>query len=346
MFKILISLSLLCWQGGYSQSTFSKTAKVSHQASKLNDQQIKYVASLSNMQTFDMTLDPILVPRVVGTPNHAKVRQYIIDQMATLGWNIETDQFTSNTPVGRKEFTNVIATLDPKANRRLVLACHYDSKFDSKKQVQTFIGATDSAVPCAMMISLARDMAPKLDKLKENGKDVTLQLLFLDGEEAFINWDRRRDAIYGSRNLAAKWKGKRYPTKNNREGSITEIDRMDLMVLLDLLGAANPQFSSLVQSGHRWYSHMADVETRLRSANLMKTRGRFFTGEIQHFGGIEDDHLPFMERDVPILHMIATPFPDVWHTEGDNKSALDYNTIDDLNKILRVFVAEYLQMSV
>lgn len=53
-----------------------------------------------------------------------------------------------------------------------------------------------------------------------------------------------------------------------------------------------------------------------------------------------------MDRNVPILHVIPTPFPRVWHEEGDNESVLDYNTIDDLNKILRVFVAEYLQMSV
>ena len=48
--------------------------------------------------------------------------------------------------------------------------------------------------------------------------------------------------------------------------------------------------------------------------------------------------------DVPILHLIAYPFPHVWHKEGDNESALDYDTIDDLNKIMRVFVAEYLHL--
>lgn len=71
----------------------------SHQASNLNDQQLRAVAGLSNMQGFDMTLDPILIPRVVGTPNHSKVRQYIMDQMTSLGWHVETDPFTSDTPL-------------------------------------------------------------------------------------------------------------------------------------------------------------------------------------------------------------------------------------------------------
>lgn len=53
-----------------------------------------------------------------------------------------------------------------------------------------------------------------------------------------------------------------------------------------------------------------------------------------------------MQRKVPILHIIPSPFPSVWHEDSDNKSALDYDTIDDLNKIFRVFVVEYLQVNV
>lgn len=31
-------------------------------------------------------------------------------------------------------------------------------------------------------------------------------------------------------------------------------------------------------------------------------------------GFIEDDHVPFMKKGVSILHIIAYPFPRVWHT--------------------------------
>lgn len=122
------------------------------------------------MQEFDKTLDPILVDRVVGTPNHALVRQYLIDQMSSLGWDISTDQFSDRTPYGRKTFENIIATLDPKAPRNLVLACHYDSKMTTRgnREKETFIGAIDSAVPCAMLITLAKELSPQLDQLKES----------------------------------------------------------------------------------------------------------------------------------------------------------------------------------
>ncbi|KAI9551396.1 hypothetical protein GHT06_021729 [Daphnia sinensis] len=334
---IFLILSLL----GQSQAQAWFQAKSSHQANVLNLEQLKYVSGLSDMQRFDVTIDPILVPRVVGTPNHARVREYIMREMQSLGWHVETDKFTADTPRphGKKTFENIITTLDPSAQRRLVLACHYDSKYTRDGN---FIGATDSAAPCAMMITLAKDLAPKLDQQKQNGKAVTLQFIFFDGEEAFKDWNAR-DSIYGARNLAQKWEATSYP-KGNRDGT-NELHRMDLMVLLDLLGARNPNFYSYISSGDRWFKHAASIETRLRNANLLTTSNQIFLSDFAP-GGIEDDHIPFMRRKVPILHLITTPFPDVWHTNGDNKSALDYNTIDDLNKILRVFVVEYLQVNI
>ena len=62
-------------------------------------------------------------------------------------------------------------------------------------------------------------------------------------------------------------------------------------------------------------------------------------------GRIQDDHVPFKKRGVPILHLIATPFPRVWHTINDNKANLDFEKIEHFSRILRVFVAEYLGLT-
>ncbi len=48
--------------------------------------------------------------------------------MRGANWTVEHVNHTQPTPVGDVEFVNVVATLDPRAPRRLVLACHYDSK--------------------------------------------------------------------------------------------------------------------------------------------------------------------------------------------------------------------------
>ena len=49
---------------------------------------------------------------------------------------------------------------------------------------------------------------------------------------------------------------------------------------------------------------------------------------------------------VPILHIISTPFPSVWHTNDDNGSAIHRPTVEKLNMIFRTFVAEYLNLPI
>lgn len=51
--------------------------------------------------------------------------------MKALNWHVEEDSFTDLTPYGEKRFTNVIATKDPDAPRRVVVSAHFDSKFFS-----------------------------------------------------------------------------------------------------------------------------------------------------------------------------------------------------------------------
>jgi hypothetical protein len=52
-----------------------------------------------------------------------------------------------------------------------------------------------------------------------------------------------------------------------------------------------------------------------------------------------------MRLGVPICHLIAVPFPSVWHTMGDNEDALHMDTVNDLALIFRVLVTEYLGLS-
>lgn len=65
----------------------------------------------------------------VDTPNNTLVRTHLTDTLRSLGWHIEEDSFIASTPQGNKRFTNVIATHDPEAPRRVVLSAHFDSKW-------------------------------------------------------------------------------------------------------------------------------------------------------------------------------------------------------------------------
>jgi glutaminyl-peptide cyclotransferase len=88
---------------------------------------------------------------------------------------------------------------------RLTLVAHYDSLF----RPEGFIGATDSAAPCAMLLHAARSIDEALDKKWEamtaSGEagsgmeeEKGVQIIFLDGEEAFLSWTAT-DSLYGAR---------------------------------------------------------------------------------------------------------------------------------------------------
>lgn len=294
---------------------------------------------MTDFDHFNEVLDKILVPRVVGTEGHKSVKKFIMDDMKKLNWNVEVDEFVEDTPIFKNlTFSNIIATLNPKAERFLVLACHYDSKYFKDHD---FLGATDSAVPCAMMINLAHILREQL-KTVQDKTEVSLQFIFFDGEEAFKTWSDT-DSIYGARHLASKW---------HEEKSLHKID---MLVLLDLLGAPDPMFYNFFDDTMKWYVQLIKAEERLDSQSLMlryqssgttsKNPRRFFQ-QLSYNGEIQDDHIPFMKRGVPILHLIPVPFPEIWHKKEDDRSSIDLSTVENLNKILRVFVCEYLHINV
>merc|ERR1711915_884002 len=204
-------------------------------------------ARLSNENNFNSYLNNIMIPRVPGSMGHAKVRKTISTAMKRNGWAVEEDSFTDQTPLGEKRFTNIIASLNPNSARRLVIACHYDSKIDPPG-----VYATDSAVPCAMMLNLASTMDNLLKDNNRVSNDLTLQLIFFDGEEAFVRWNSR-DSIYGSRNLASKWQNEIF-TDGGVTGNFN--DRIDLFVLLDLLGSGDMNLKQEERSTGRWYSRL------------------------------------------------------------------------------------------
>lgn len=308
-----------------------------HKLLKLSKDDIATFANRVDMHEFESILDPLLIPRVAGTAGNAQVRKLITGFMKNLGWTLQSDPFTDKTPYGNVNFVNIIATQNPRAHRRLVLACHYDSKLNRE---ETMVTATDSAVPCSMMLHIAKNLHGAVSQIE----DVSLQFIFFDGEEAFKDWTAT-DSIYGSRHMAAQLEKIKYPANN--QDNTNELHRMDAFVLLDLIGAPNPKFYDFFPETSHLFSELKSLEKTLGSMKLLKkyraNNPCFVTGRMG--SGIEDDHKPFESRGVPILHVIAVPFPDVWHKESDNKENLDFDTIESLTKVIQVFVAEYLHLT-
>lgn len=339
-------------------------------------------------------LAPILRPRVPGSPGSAAVLNHFVDFFKTSlpKWHISLQNSTSKTPAtGDKEipFVNMIASRDPPWSKpgdvgRLTLVAHYDSKLTP----EGFIGATDSAAPCAMLMHAARSVDDALTRkwsamqAKGVGKDTHLgleelrgiQIMFLDGEEAFASWTNE-DSLYGARSLAAEMEGRPHPALSTYKNALSSIS---LFVLLDLLGAKNPRVPSYFPTTHWAYRNMATLEKRFRSLSLFKSASSHPSkatkpagtakpsgkksrkpskakrqdkpflpdsdkqGNFYMAGMVQDDHVPFLARGVEVLHMIPTPFPREWHQMDDDGENLDLDTCADWAVLVTAFVGEWM----
>lgn len=127
-----------------------------------------------------------------------------------------------------------------------------------------------------------------------------------------------------------------------------------MLVLLDLLGMPDPQFYSFFRNTDAWHLQLYDIEQRLSALEMierdahsgvvprLQSNAYFQQRSINSF--IDDDHVPFLRREVPILHLIPVPFPDEWHKRDDDWRAVDLVTVENLSRVLRVFVIEYLNI--
>lgn len=333
---------------------------------------------------FDITsgalLAPILRTRVPGSKGSEAVLFHFVDffNQNLPEWKITFQNSTSVTPTSNGRavpFTNIIATRDPPWTKgdgdvgRLALVAHYDSKLTP----EGFIGATDSAAPCAMLLHAARSLNDALTRkwsameaAGDTGGDLEghkgIQILLLDGEEAFKTWTHD-DSLYGARALAEEWEDSAYGAWSTYHSPLSTIE---LFVLLDLLGSADPKVPSYFKTTHWAYKNMADAEERLRKAgkfrsspnhpskqgasqnavpeNMFLHEGHKSETDRWNGGFVEDDHIPFMARGVEILHIITSPFPRVWHTIEDDGEHLDLDTVNDWALLTIAFAAEYMDL--
>lgn len=117
----------------------------------MTDEETNYLANLSNLTYTEEILDNILIPRVVGSPGHQQVFRYIVEELRKQDWYVEIDEFKDKTPnFGELTFQNIVASLNPNAERYLVLACHYDSKYFATEE---FVGKL-SFMFCATINSI------------------------------------------------------------------------------------------------------------------------------------------------------------------------------------------------
>ncbi|GAV55407.1 hypothetical protein ZYGR_0AV00380 [Zygosaccharomyces rouxii] len=280
--------------------------------------------SLENNSSENVLL-PFNTTRTPGSKESLEIQNFIKNFYVGLEspWKLEEDSFESNG----LEFNNLVYTLGENSSSYVVLSAHYDSKVEP----EGFIGASDSAASCAILLYVSRF----LDTYYQSGNpllsdekigDVGFKMVFFDGEEALKEWSAE-DSLYGSRHLANKWV----------EHGL--IDKIHLFVLLDLLGSEPAPIRSYFRETHEAYERLASLESMLFTSSPQLDS---MDHSILQLNGpsIDDDHIPFYRAGVPVLHLIPWPFPSFWHTLQDDFDHLQQKEIDKWAILLSEFLIE------
>jgi len=251
-------------------------------------------------------------PRPSGSPANIKTRDYIKAQLAALGIKTVEQPFEGATRLGPVKMVNLIATIPGKSADRIVLASHFDTKLFRNMR---FVGASDGASSTAALLELGRVLKARKDL------PFTIELLFLDGEEAVGEW-QGTDNTYGSRY---------YVEAARKSGSLKSLRAL---ILLDMVGDRNLTIRRESNST-RW---MTDIVWNVAH----KLGQRAFMDEETT---VEDDHIPFLKAGVASLDIIDLDYPQ-WHRADDNLdnvAARSLQTVGDVVVTALPEIEAYLQ---
>jgi Zn-dependent M28 family amino/carboxypeptidase len=241
-----------------------------------------------------------LGPRPAGSPAIEQARGYIKKQLAATGITAIEQTWEDKTPVGPIKMVNLVATIPGASKNRLIIGGHYDTK---RFREFRFVGANDGGSSAAFLIELAR-------VLKTRKNALTIELLFLDGEEAVVEWTGT-DNTYGSRY---------YVAAARQDGSLATAKAF---ILVDMIGDRDLQLTRETHSTP-W------LDGIIRSTATAQKLGSYFAGPPL---ALEDDHLPFLAAGVPSVDLIDFEFP-AWHTAGDNLDAVSARSLQIVGDVL------------
>lgn len=262
-------------------------------------------------------------PRVPGSAQLAKTRDYIINTLRDSGIKVITDEFTASTPVGERKMVNITAEIPGESRDVIIISSHYDTKLYTNMR---FVGANDPGASVGTLLEIGRVLATSQQKPK-----FSCWLVFFDGEEAFCEgWDQcskpdAPDNTYGSRHYVAQLRNS------------NELGRVRALILMDLMGYKNLELGR-DELSTRW---LQDI---VWSTGRELGYGKYFVDRPEGVGG--DDHEPFLRAGIDSLDIIQLSGYPYWHRADDTPdkvSAQSMKIVGDVVIASLPRIEQYLQ---
>lgn len=263
-------------------------------------------------------------PRVSGTSGMTRQQRMIAQHFADHGAKVRYQSFDAPHPLSGRpvRLENMIISWHPEAKRRVLLACHYDTRpFPDEDRANPrgrFIGANDGASGVALLMELAHHM-------KQIEFPYGVDFVFFDAEELiYIERGQQFGEFFvGSTHFAREY-------KQNPPGY-----EYVCGVLVDMVG--DRQLELYMEKNSL---KLAPEVTR----SIWRTAGRLgvkeFVAEEKH--EISDDHIPLNEiAGIPTCDIIDFDYP-WWHTTQDVPARCAGQSLVQVGRVL----LEWLQHDV
>lgn len=251
---------------------------VSLPQANLGAQQHAPNAHFSGQAAFNLTQQYLQAApkRFIGSDGHTRAEDFIQQRFSpeAAKGNLETDSFSASTPIGLLPMRNYIVRYPGKKDGVIVLATHYETNYWLKDI--NFVGANDGAATTALLIELGSYLRA------HPPEGFSVWLVFFDGEESIKEQWTNSDSLYGSRHLAAKW---------SASGALGKIKAF---LLADMIGDKDLNIDRDANSTP-WLLDMLKVAA--------KDTGHA-TSVFRNNTQVDDDHIPFQQRGVPVLDII------------------------------------------
>jgi peptidase M28-like protein len=246
-------------------------------------------------------------PRPSGSPAVAKLQDFLQSELKSYGCNVDIDNFTADTPVGRLPMKNILVKIPGEKPGVILLGTHYDTALLQGN----FVGADDGGSSTALMLELARLLCPQRGRY-------AVWIAFFDGEEAMRQWSDT-DSRYGSRQMAAKL------------ALSGDIKKIRAFLLADIVGGRNARFPRESSSTPALIDLVWNTAHKLGYSALFR----------DETAAAQDDHDAFMSRGVPAVDVIADFMNNgYWHTPQDNLDKISAKTLGIVGHVFLESVKE------
>lgn len=257
-------------------------------------------------------------PRVPNTEGHRKTKDWLIEKFKSYGLEVKTQDFQARTYDNLTwNLSNIIASYNPSAKKRILLAAHWDTRRmadkDTERINEPIDGANDGGSGVGVLLEIARVITTSEEKL-----GIGIDFILFDGE------DDGEPEYSNSRNNSQIWwcLGSQHWSKNPHQPGYSAF----YGILVDLVGAKGARF---YREGYSMRYAKNIVNKVWNFASELGYSDFFIPRDAPE---IIDDHV-FVNRDakIPMINIVEfSPnygFGHYHHTHADNMDIIDKRTL-------------------